>query len=570
MTSCTTSLVHHLTAYGHLEGEAGCGIIEGFSGNKAVKIWSDYITPNTNSAASQIQVNGNNIPTTQGSTTTLSFINGVADYTVYYPDAGEIKLNFKYDKTPYNNDPFNAMNYDEQFVVAPAGLHLYSDDAGADCAGSNAGCSKFKKVGEAFNLKIKAYCESGNPAGPVTPNFQLDDIDLSHLLIAPVNGKPGNIAINNFAISAADQGIHLINNQSVSEVGVFQFQTPALDYLGIINAINSTTSDSIGRFYPAFFTVSHTAPIIEPACAGDNFTYMGQAFGFLTPGKLTITAKDIAGNTVSNYSNTDGENFWKLSLSDATQRSYSDTTGLSAINNSNTLSGIEVDPVGMTRWENIDNAYDGSGDTIIEGDYLSYTKNKIAPFAEALDLTFNAAGLTDSDGACYKANHAGACLDYTLAINSLAEQRYGRLMVANAYGSELLPLTDINLTTEYYDGSHFILNTKDNCTAYDSSYDVINATGINWPAATYSVNFSNGDINAAGSGVLSSGSGTFTIDQTPVPRETGYVDYQFGIKNWLKYDWDNNAGTADTSPEARASFGIYNRSRHLIYTREVY
>ncbi|WP_198263212.1 DUF6701 domain-containing protein [sulfur-oxidizing endosymbiont of Gigantopelta aegis] len=51
---------------------------------------------------------------------------------------------------------------------------------------------------------------------------------------------------------------------------------------------------------------------------------------------------------------------------------------------------------------------------------------------------------------------------------------------------------------------------------------------------------------------------------------------------WLQYDWDGDGDYFDTAgdaslpgkgnnpPYSRASFGIYNRSKRIIYTRELY
>ena len=153
-----------------------------------------------------------------------------------------------------------------------------------------------------------------------------------------------------------------------------------------------------------------------------------------------------------------------------------------------------------------------------------------------------------------------------MSVTSSAEQRLGRLLVENAYGSEYLPLQDIKVSAEYYDGTAFTHNSSDSCTLYDSAVD------IDWAAVTSTYSgIGSGDLEATGSGTLSAGSGSFSIhktsDITLGPGTTGYVDYNFQTQDWLKYDWQ---GTGDSDPRPRASFGIYNRSKRLIYTREVY
>jgi len=38
-------------------------------------------------------------------------------------------------------------------------------------------------------------------------------------------------------------------------------------------------------------------------------------------------------------------------------------------------------------------------------------------------------------------------------------------------------------------------------------------------------------------------------------------------KDWLQYDWDSD-GNHDNNPPANITFGIYSRSKRIIYSRE--
>jgi hypothetical protein len=561
LTSCTTSATHQLTAFGQLQGNSGCSVIEGFSGNKAVKIWSDYVTPS--SGGSQVAINGNAIPTAEGATTNLNFVNGVANFNVYYPDAGEVKVNFKFDQDPYDGDPFSAMYYEDQFVVVPAGLSIYSDDASSGCASNNGSCSYFKKTGESFNLKIRAYCETGNPAGPKTLNFQYNNIALSHSLVAPGSGTgscigddtcPGSIAVTSFSISDADNGEHLINNQTVSEVGIFTFSTPELDYLGISSAIAASTSVSIGRFAPDHYLVEvDNNGSFNPVCSS-NFTYTGQSMSYLTTPSLLMTARN-GSNTTMNYR----DDFIKL---------HSSSVNIDAPtqDSANSLAVEVRDGIPTLITELSDGTISGNDNgtvtyTLSNADTYRYTKNaaaKVSPFTADLDLV--TASVVDSDGISAQGS-----------LPSLepagAEIRYGRLAVENAYGSELTALTGVTVSAEYFNGNSFTVNTADSCTSFDSTTDIDWST----PGTDYS-GIASGDIESTGSGTLVYGSSSFSIHKTGSilegPGTTGYADYTFNADSWLEFDW--NGDGSETSPRPRASFGVYNRSKRLIYTREIY
>lgn len=150
--------------------------------------------------------------------------------------------------------------------------------------------------------------------------------------------------------------------------------------------------------------------------------------------------------------------------------------------------------------------------------------------------------------------------------------RYGRLRIANAFGSEKSPLP-MPVQAQYWSGSSWVLNGADSCTS-------VPANGF----------FLTGGISANTSAsvvTLSAGTGTLTL-ATPSPVVTGSVDVAANLGaagndqsclgthggtpaglSWLRAQNGNCAATYDRDPSARATFGIYApESRKNIHVRE--
>lgn len=205
---------------------------------------------------------------------------GQANFTLAYPDAGQVTLNSLYTGTIANNDEGLSMSGAASFVSKPYKLLVFADEPNNDCAGSLATCSAFKRAGEAFNLKVRAACSDDT----VTPNFQLDGLTLTHTNTAPAISQ-GVLGVSNFNVQAADLGEHLIT-QTVSEVGAYTFSAglPVAGYFGeTIGDATLNTSTEIGRFYPDHFCLTsnsllnRTDSYTASGCS-DVFSYLDEQF----------------------------------------------------------------------------------------------------------------------------------------------------------------------------------------------------------------------------------------------------------------------------------------------------
>jgi MSHA biogenesis protein MshQ len=141
------------------------------------------------------------------------------------------------------------------------------------------------------------------------------------------------------------------------------------------------------------------------------------------------------------------------------------------------------------------------------------------------------------------------------------EFRFGRLVLSNAHGSELLNLP-VPIETQHWNGSGFARNAADSCTQLDAA----NVALSNWRR-----DLNVGDTSVSLSGHFKEGRGNLKLSK-PVAGHTGSVDLvlQLGAasQTWLQGAW--TGGAYDQDPAARASFGLNRGSKSLIYLREMY
>ena len=154
-------------------------------------------------------------------------------------------------------------------------------------------------------------------------------------------------------------------------------------------------------------------------------------------------------------------------------------------------------------------------------------------------------------------------------------QEWGRLTMSNVNGSELVVLA-VPVFAEYYNGSAFVSNTADNCTAINLASQISlsnpSTSSGTAQAGTATMTVGSGTSQATlGSTTLSSGADTLSFS-APGAGNTGYINISSniaGLLPWLLYTW-NQGGTGNTSPSAVATFGIYQGNPKVIFFREVY
>ncbi len=558
LSSCKPSVDVTIRAVKKSDSAVQC--VGALTGTQTVNFWSTYLAPN--SGSNPMNISGTDVATSSpGTGINLTFdVNGEATFTAQYDDAGQVQLDAEY--TGGNG---LVLTGNDTFVAAPIALAVYSDDANADCASNDATCSRFKKAGETFNLKVNAACwtddaDTDFTDNPVTANFELSSITNNHSLVAPAAGINGNLDIASFNFVTADAGTHTMS-QAVSEVGVFTFSVTPPSYLG--ETLTTAISPSIGRFYPDHFeltTVTNGA-FGNNACTG--FSYTGQTFTYQTQPQLKVTAYNAA-STAAITQNYTGS-FAKLINTDftvsspTTDASQLGADGVNLINLSWTAAAASL----------VDNA-DGSLTFSFGNDsyrYLHEINSLIDEFTNAVDLIFTT--ITDSDLV------ASQGLPYTLQPTG-EPIRFGRLMIANAHGSELVALP-VAITAEYFNGVDWTDNTADQCTILNLATELQlanpdTASGV-WQAGNTTMTLGGGSTTGmlTNNSPLVSGEAILTFS-APGEDNLGYVDIQSqltGTFDWLLSDSDND-GIYDDEATGRASFGIFSGSDNIIFKREVY
>lgn len=531
--------------------------------NNAIDLAFECLNPSS-CTSSRVAINGTDIGANNSGSisnylpVTLDFgdaTDTTASIKLNYPDAGQIRLHARYniplaDSTPSGNFMSGSSN---NFVVKPAGLCVEATEASSSCVSADPtdpACDVFVKAGEAFNLRITAvgwqtsgetntdFCSGNN----TTPNFQLNSLTLTSNLVAPIPGTNANLGVTSFNLDSADNGIHNIANQSLSEVGVFSLTATPLNYLG--ETIAASSSANIGRFYPDRFIVS--AGTVTEGCNAGGFSYLGQNF----ISSYLLTAKNTAGLTTSNYRNT----FIRLSSTLGTQ-------SFGAIDSSGpTLLSSRLAQIGASSFSWND---DGTG--TVTSTLNMARQNNGTLGNSVVDGPFSAqVGVLPSDADSVTVQLSDRNLDSNNSapddhvLISTTIQRFGRIVMDNAFGPEVLDLK-VPLRAEYWNSSTFITNSNDSAcpgsqfVVADFTISDADSSDSLTPASLSSVTYQS----------LVSGTGSLTLG---APNASGPLNINLSVPNWLKYDFDGNA--SDDTPTAQAFFGQYRGNDRIIYWRE--
>ncbi len=499
--------------------------------------------------------------------------NGEAPFTLNYSDSGQITLAAQANIPLANGAASaNTMTGSSQFVVQPYTLVLgninVTTTGTGNPAASTASGTVFTAAGQAFTASVTAM----NYQGTATPNFGQEisppTVTLTPNLILPTSGH--NPAVSG-GFGAYSSGTATGTTFSWPEVGIITL-TPAVavtptvaGYLGS-GAITGTTSGNVGRFIPNAFATTVNTPVFATACAAGGFGYVGQPFTYIVAPMITTTALAVGGATTQNYTGS----LMRLSNSSLTGRSYTPTPSTPSLN----LTGL---PASAADPAIVDLGSGQSTLTFSAGSGLSFNRGGvIEPFNANIALAIN---VIDLDGvtAANPSNPVTFGAGGGIAFNAGVRQYYGRLLLGNALGSELLDLP-LPLTTQYYMSvtQGFVTNTADSCTTAP-------AIGL----VNYRPKLVVGEICVRDSGKPGSSgqgcavaasnryspvasAGTFNlILGAPTAGDSGALTVTADAPSWLQYLWNTSSATP-SGPAGIASFGLFPGSATRIYQRETY
>ena len=559
-----------LTAAGQTPSSPECGVIEEYTGSKSVNFWSSYSSPTT--SPTNVQVNSTNIATTEAASSAqnVTFANGVATVSVQYDDVGQISLSAK-DEIDIGEPPTGTL--DEiiggisPFVVRPFG---YDIQIAGDPYADDGNDGVYAVAGNNFNMTVRSVLwqatddldnngipdpfidtnadgipDSGGDLSDngVTPNIVNVSGSLSYspvaLVVSNSNGNLSSSSTNFSAFSAVGSGNDgtITFSQSWDEVGILQINASTANFMSSGESVSGERIN-IGRFIPANFNLD--APVLLEQCGG--FTYMGfndgvnagltrngQSFSF----SGNVSARNTSNAITQNYAGV----FAKLAAGDINLQPYNVTATANASGQINATAAA-------LNFVNGTSAYSFTN--------VDYQHNlAAAPFNFRVDLT-----ATDSD----------SVTSGTVNSNDI-ELRLGRARLIDAYGPEIVDL-EMRLTTEYFNGSAWVINTADSCTNYIMS-------DVSFAGGSYTENLDPGDTavsNPSASQTLTNGitniSNGFWFD-APGTGDHGSVliNLSLSSQGWLQFDWDGD-NSLDTT-QGLLSFGYYRGSDRMIYWREV-
>jgi len=550
---------------------SGCGTDTTYSGAKNLDGWYSIATGTHPAGAyapelCTTNVEGSCLPAT-GSCATLSiappalnagsnylpaltFTNGVANFCLMTTDVGNYSVNLRDD----SNVSVPITGSSATLAVRPFAVVASNVKQGAinNPATSNATGTPMV-AGSAFQAMVAGYLwnstgdtfSNGLPGasadytaitGGGIAHSYADTVVLSpRTPFAPATpfdapagtGTAGDLTNSSVALTG---GSAILSTLSYNEVGSFTLRaTPSVNYLNagvdlstrvayFTNPDSFASTSWVGRFRPDHFTLTSGTP--SPGCG--TFTYFGQD-GFSSTA-FTLIAQNSNNITTQNYAGS----YAKLALTTWANFGFTVTNP----------------PVGSVLSES-DTVPEGSWSNGVATVTAWHQLSRPTALTGETNVVVRAAP-TDSDGVTMAASDVGPSTPL----------RYGRLTLQNAYGSELLALP-MSLTAEYWNGTSWVTNVADSCTALTAPAD---GSGLALNLA------STGTTTSTLSNPLDSGDAGFSL-AAPGATHTGYVVVTIASPDWLDFKWD---GVHDTDPTARATFGIYKGNSKFIYIRELY
>ncbi len=447
----------------------------------------------------------------------------------------------------------------DQFSIRPIAISsVNSTNANADTAGASTTNSPFLKTNTVFNLTANTATIGYND----TPKI---DTSLLEWLNVPAGGRAapgtGNI-IGAFTVAASAATGNGASGSAFTydEVGYFRFKPQGVydntfttyssdlangdctnDASNILASGkygckfgNTAATSYFGRFIPDHFVISMVT--LTNACvSGTPFSYFSQD-NFATTFTVTAFNANTPSNLITqNYTDT----FAKLNPITYLNYGFS----ASPLSPGSVLASSSTLPSG----------------TWTAGVLAASAKHQISRPTALTGQTSITLSAAPTDGEVPAA---------AATILGTATMRYGRLRMQNAFGSESLDLP-ISVIAQYWNGNGWIQNVDDSCTTVVAPTSGVGLTFYPEVAATVKGNHLSAaetTSSVSGTGKLVAGDAKFKLSK-PGAGNNGYVDITFTEPAWLQFPWKS---AVNTSPTARATFGIYKNANEFIYMREIH
>ncbi len=549
-----------------------CGLVTGYQGNRNLKLWRQRNSADPGGIAPQLA--GVSLPDSEpaAANATVNFTAGEASVSLVTGDIGKYSLEVKDSSRSFADSdiagssaeqivrPFGiGIDFDNQRDADFADNGLIDDSNGSDRSyAADAAGSIFTQAGESFPMTVAGVLwqavddadndgvpDNGSYLGdnPPAPSFgaEGESVIASVSVVAPagasadtltIDGSPGGV-FNGFVNGGQTA------NASYGNVGIIDIQARLADndYFGSGVAISGSAAN-VGRFNPWQYAVTGSA--VTPACnTASAFSYARQPF----TASLTLQAWNKAG------ARTDGYRAGFVTLDIPTELNIvNDRTGLAYdLESYSIVEAFGSGTPGEARF-----TVQLAWDMPLQGPTLS-----TAQLIDTRDEVTRVAGSPHDIGG--------------------SEIRFGRMMLENSHGTELLDLP-LPMRAEYFDGANFLLNTDDGCSSFATDQLVLDSAVESGqtdgdiqvrPGQLSRLSLAHSPLLAGEAGLSLCPPGNPAC--SPTPGNDGWVDLRLdlSLRPWLRFDWDGD-GHFDNDPRARATFGIFKGNDRQIYLRQLF
>jgi MSHA biogenesis protein MshQ len=504
----------------------------------------------------------------------------------------------------------------DAFAIRPQYFNLTTSLP--DCtAGTPPSCSSTVNAGQSFALTANAASPlqstitsyAGTPSLKMDTNSKLNVVDHAGSQLAQSDLSLLNSASP--ALPAAVAGVS-VANMRYDDVGTITFAQDAVidSQFGSVDKVTGTGTDGVahdsvgdclpnststtqtggkygcdigsaatspkGRFKVDHYSISAS---LTPACTTGTtpFTYMGEYDVSSTPQKglgISVQLQALSSNGVVLKRYTP--------VTSGTQ--YPPLADFKIIGDDTSSTETQFDPLNNRLAPTLPAFAWSAGSYSVSGLY-SFNRlsagSTVTPDGSFENFRLKTT-INDSDGAVITVKDSGSAIvdSGKGSLSAPTSLRFGRLVLDNASGSDLLSLA-IPVRAQYWkSGVGFVTNTDDNCTSFAlnsvNKTDPANLTSgaFSVPGGGTSVALQSGTaklIMAKPTSITGKGAVSVCadLDSTSTATDSTCTAAVPANLPWLKGKW-NSAGSAYTNdPKARATFGVY-KSGPVIYLRELY
>lgn len=418
----------------------------------------------------------------------------------------------------------------------------------------------------------------------VTPSYITHSEGMAELSLAaqlnyPLSGAIGVITadghpIVNFSKEVSSENKNASTQMNWNEVGTLGFDVFQNNYFNRSGFNIPSTFSKVGRFYPAYFSITNTEWDYpeEQGSTDGTYVYMGQNF---TNVDFQVVAHSASGTNTINYGDFDeslkawfslvGEHAARLNITNADlDASHWGSGALWHVNNLDHAviwSKNEITAIASNRTTKEDGPFNMSGNSNSVTTALGLKISGVDPVS--FDTTPVNPAVTEQE------------------LLSQPDVRYGR-MVLDSVGAPVGQSVTVPLRVEYWNGNDFVISDTDNATTFNGA-NYCKQTIWPDPSSSSGSSLSGSNLNGIDSGVdrsnleaiadssnpdlreqvrfwLRLASTSPQTSETNVACESGYED-----QPWLQYNW---RGQGDEDPSTVVTFGIFRGNDRVIFRSE--